>query len=104
MKKISFLLIAVFNSLLVMAQPPEGPAKKGMTFGAKTTSDGAVNINTVASKVNSTKETDVKIKGKVAEVCKEMGCWLKMETGRGKMMIKIKDHTFLFRLTWLEKT
>jgi RNase P/RNase MRP subunit p29 len=94
MKKISILLIVVFTSLLVMAQPPEGPAKKGMIFGSKTTTEGAVDINTVAAKVTSTQATDVKLKGKVVEVCKEMGCWLKMETGNGKMMIKMKDHAF----------
>ena len=94
MKKIWVLLFVVFTSLLVMAQPPEGPAKKGMMFGAKTTTEGAVDINTVAAKVTSTQGTDVKLKGKVVEVCKEMGCWLKMETSNGKMMIKMKDHAF----------
>lgn len=94
MKKIWILSIAVFASLVVVAQPPEGPAKKGMTFGAKATSEGVVNINTVAAKVTSIQETDVKVKGKVVEVCKEMGCWLKMETGNGKMMVKMKDHAF----------
>lgn len=94
MKKIGVLLVVVFTSLLVMAQPPEGPAKKGMMFGAKTTTEDVVDINAVAAKVISTQGTDVKLKGKVVEVCKEMGCWLKMEAGNGKMMIKMKDHAF----------
>lgn len=103
MKKIFLLSIVVFTSLVVMTQPPEGPAKKGTTFGARTTSEGPVQINTLAAKVTSTKETDVKVKGKVVEVCKEMGYWLKMETANGKMMVKMKDHAFFVPVDLTEK-
>ena len=103
MKKILVLGIAVFTCVTVMAQPPEGPANKGMTFGAKVTSEDAVDLKTIAAKVSSSKATDVKVKGKVVEVCKEMGCWLKMETGNGKMMVKMKDHAFFVPLDLVGK-
>jgi hypothetical protein len=28
-------------------------------------------------------------------VCTKEGCWLKLETAQGKMMVKMKDHAFL---------
>ena len=86
-----------------MAQSPEGPAKKGMTFGAKATSEGTLDINTVAAKVTSAKETELKVKGKVVDVCTEMGCWLKVETANGKMMVKMKDHAFFVPLDLVGK-
>ncbi len=65
-----------------------------MTFGTKTNAVGAVNVDDLSKKVTDEQETDVKGKGKVVEVCAQMGCWLKMETARGKMMVKMKDHAF----------
>jgi hypothetical protein len=37
--------------------------------------------------------------GKVTEVCKMEGCWLRMETETGSMLIKMKDHAFLVPLS-----
>ncbi len=65
-----------------------------MTFGAKTNVAGAVNIDDLSKKVTDKQETNVKVKGKVVEVCTQMGCWLKMETADGKIMVKMKDHSF----------
>jgi len=98
MKKILTLLIGVAISTLTMAQAPTGPATKGMTFGEVTTADGAVNANELATKVTSDRETPVKVKGKVTDVCTMEGCWIKMETAEGKMMIKMKDHAFVVPL------
>src|SRR6185369_680818 len=47
---------------------------------------------------------DVKVKGKVVEVCKAEGCWLKMQTTNGPMMIKMKDHSFAVPLDMNGKT
>lgn len=92
-KSISFLLF-LFTSLVVMSQPPKGPAKKGMTFGEKTTAKGSMDINELSKKVTE-EETSVKIKGKVSDVCTAEGCWLKMLSSDGKIMVKMKDHAFL---------
>ena len=38
---------------------------------------------------------DGKVKGKVVEVCKAMGCWAKIQKEDGStIMIKVKDHEF----------
>jgi len=88
----------------VMAQPPKGPAKKGMNFGATTTVTGAVAANELADVLADKTTADVKVKGKVVEVCKAEGCWIRMETASGPMLIKMKDHAFTVPLALNGKT
>ena len=104
MKKLLLLIPVLMLGFCLMAQPPEGDANPGMTFGKKTTADGAIPVNELASKLQGAKPAEVKIIGKVKEVCKMEGCWLKMETEDGSIMIKMKDHKFLVPLSMNSKT
>jgi hypothetical protein len=103
MKK-NLLLVALFAFTSVMAQPPKGPAKKGMTFGAKTFASGAITPDELPALLEGKTTADVKIKGKVVEVCKAEGCWLRMQTPSGNMLIKMKDHAFFVPLAMNGKT
>ena len=87
-----------------MAQPPEGDANKGMVFGKKTTADGAIAANDLGASLKGAEPVAVKVQGKVKEVCKAEGCWLKMETANGDMMIRMKDHSFFVPLAMNGKT
>jgi len=98
MKKLVIILPALFFVTVLMAQPPAGDAKAGMTFGEKISSDNAIPANDLVAKLQSTNTLDVKVSGKVVEVCKSEGCWLRMETATGPMLIKMKDHAFLVPL------
>jgi len=98
------LIPALFFTFLTMAQPPEGLAKKGMNFGVITTKEKAVNADELSAVVGDKAAVDVKVKGKVVEVCKAEGCWLKMQTTNGPMMIKMKDHSFAVPLDMNGKT
>lgn len=98
MRKLILLIPVLLTSFLLMAQPPKGPANKGMTFGAKTTAEGAVTADELTKMLASKTETAIKVKGTVAEVCKAEGCWLKMQTANGPMLIKMKDHSFMVPL------
>lgn len=104
MKKILILLPAVLIGLCLMAQPPEGDAKAGMTFGEKTTADGAIAADELVAKLTGTEPASVKVTGTVTEVCKMEGCWLRMKTADGSMLIKMKDHAFLVPLSMNGKT
>jgi len=103
MKKLFLLIPALLVGFLLMAQPPKGPATAGMTFGEKTTAEGAVKPEELASLV-AAKPAEVKVKGKVVDVCKMMGCWLKMETANGTVFIKMKDESFFVPLELTGKT
>ena len=94
MKKFFSLTVAIFVTVLAMAQPPKGPAKAGMVFGQKTDAKDALSIEELTAKV-SEEPTAVKVKGKVSDVCTKEGCWLKLQTANGNMMVKMKDHAFL---------
>src|SRR5689334_1126586 len=102
-KKIMILPALLFAGFL-MAQPPREPADQGMTFGQKTTADGAIAANDLAGKLKGAEPAEVKVTGKVVEVCKAEGCWLRMETASGPMLIKMKDHAFLVPLSMNGKT
>ena len=104
MKKLLFLLTIVMSSISLMAQPPKGPAKKGMTFGIKTTAEGAVAANELTNVMAEKTTADVKVKGTVTEVCKAEGCWIRMQTASGTMLIKMKDHSFTVPLALNGKT
>ncbi len=104
MKKLLVIIPALFLCFNLLAQPPKGPADKGMVFGEKTTAEGAVNANELAAKLQGAEPADVKVMGKVVEVCKAEGCWLRMETPNGSMLIKMKDHAFLVPLSMNGKT
>lgn len=97
MKKLITLVPALFFSFFLMAQPPVVPAEKGASFGTKVLGEeNAVSADLLAA--NLTKEgqsKEIVVKGKIKEVCKAEGCWVRMETKEGSFLIKMKDHAFL---------
>jgi hypothetical protein len=104
MKKLILFIPIFLISISMIAQPPAGTADKGMIFGAKTTIDGAINADDLTSISINKSSSSIKVKGKVVEVCKAEGCWIKMQTSSGLMMIKMKDHAFLVPLDLNGKT
>lgn len=105
MKKILALLPVLFISVLVMAQPPKVTADKGAIFGAKVSEADAVSADLLAENLNTPGNTKtVKVIGKVTEVCKAEGCWVRMATKNGDMLIKMKDHAFLVPVALEGKT
>ena len=98
MKKIFLLIPVLLLAFTLLAQPPKGPAEKGMTFGKKTTVEGAITASELPAKLTGADAVEVKVTGKVSEVCKAEGCWLRMETANGNMLIKMKDHAFMVPL------
>ncbi len=103
MKKLLAFIVVLFIGLSLQAQPPEITAVAGMSFGAKTNESKAVKAEELHT-VLADKEAAIKVKGKVVEVCKAEGCWLRMETASGSMLIKMKNHAFLVPLSLNGKT
>ena len=46
----------------------------------------------------------MKIKGVVTDVCTMEGCWIKIQSPGGKIMVKMKDHQFTVPLALNGKT
>ena len=97
MKKLLFAAFAILALNTLNAQPPQVPAEAGAKFGKATTADNAVSIDEFV-KVMATKEEgkphEAKIVGVVTEVCQKEGCWIKVQSPNGNMMVKMKDHKF----------
>jgi len=105
MKKILAFIPALFIACLLMAQPPKVPAEKGAVFGEKISEAGAVSADLLAENLNTAGQTkEVKVIGKIKEVCKAEGCWVRMETKEGSILVKMKDHAFLVPVEMEGKT
>ena len=105
MKKIIALFPVLLFSFILMAQPPIVPADKGTVFGAKVSEEGSVSADLLAENLTAAGQTkEVKITGKVIEVCKAEGCWVRVETKTGSMLVKMKDHAFLVPVALEGKT
>lgn len=93
MKKILGALSFCFLVVLTQAQDIT-PAAKGVTYGEGTTAEGAIALNSIETKMENGKFTG-KATGKVASVCMEKGCWMKVEKSSGEtVMVKFKDYGF----------
>jgi len=93
MKQLFMFCFAIMVSIFIYAQEPV-PAAKGVTYGAGAVQDGAVSVNELNAVLKDNKYTG-KITGKVAEVCLDKGCWMKIEKSDGeKMMVKFKDYGY----------
>lgn len=106
MKKLLFslFLISAFN---VQAQDADEitPAAKGVVYGTPPSQNGeAIKPNELDSKM-ANGLFEGKVTGKVKEVCKAMGCWMRLESSDGSsIMVKTKDHGFFMPQDIVGKT
>jgi Domain of unknown function (DUF4920) len=104
MKQLFSLLIAFSAVILLNAQDPES-AKPGVVYGKiSENSIAPISVDELDKKMTDNK-FDGKIKGKIVEVCKAMGCWAKIQKEDGTtVMIKVKDHEFAMPADIVGKT
>lgn len=96
MKKLLFVsfVFAVFTANAQEASEIK-PAGKGVVYGTVISETGEVVSpdDLQAKMANGTFEG--RVTGKVKEVCKAMGCWIRLEKADGtSLMVKSKDHGF----------
>jgi Domain of unknown function (DUF4920) len=105
MKKIVAFIPAVLFTCILMAQPPKVAADKGSVFGQKVSEADAISADLLVENLNTAGQTkEVNVIGKISEVCKAEGCWVRMETKQGSFLIKMKDHAFLVPVALEGKT
>jgi hypothetical protein len=107
MKKILFSAFLFCAAATLNAQEASEikPAAKGVVYGEVLTAEGkAISPNELQAKM-ANGVFEGKITGKVTEVCKAMGCWIKVDKGDGTgFMVKSKDHAFLMPQDLVGKT
>jgi uncharacterized protein YdeI (BOF family) len=100
MKK-KFITIAIASVVAIVniqAQPPKVPANKGDKFGNTATAGKAMDVKELVSSLETKESAEVTVKGKVTEVCAKEGCWIKISSEKGPILVKMKDHAFLVPL------
>src|SRR5687768_10506751 len=101
-----FVASALFVSLNLTAQDAEiKPAAKGVVYGEVVNQEGgAVTPDQLQAKM-ANGVFEGKVTGKVTEVCKSMGCWMRLEKADGtSLMVKTKDHAFFMPANIVGKT
>lgn len=95
MKKMTLILSLVFGAYVMNAQPPEGHAKPGDTYGAKITEAGAIKITEVPAMLKTKDTVAVKVIAKVESSCSKKGCWMNLVIDdKNTAFVKMKDYAF----------
>lgn len=96
----AFMLLAI----MAVAQPPEGPVTPGSAYGAKIKKGAGIPVENLASSIGTAPKKQVRIQGVVTDVCVKQGCWLKVQNGNQKLMVKSKDHAWFVPASLVGKT
>jgi hypothetical protein len=104
MRKI-LLLAMIVLAVSAMAQDKEKvPAAKGVVYGKVSEEKSPVAADDLHNKLVDNAFAG-QITGKVAEVCKAEGCWIRLKKDDGtSMMVRAKDHAFLMPENIVGKT
>jgi hypothetical protein len=100
------LFIALFTVGMLYAANAQNPtpAKAGVKYGAKISTKGAIAVDDIASKMTEAKEWKGIITGEVVQVCEKKGCWMKLKTADGDMIVRFKNYGFFMPLDIVGKT
>ena len=94
-KLILCLLIGISLSAGAQQGDEIKPAAKGVVYGAEISGEtDAISTSELQAKMAGG-VFEGRLTGKVTEVCKSMGCWIKLQKEDGStLMVKSKDHAF----------
>jgi hypothetical protein len=102
MKKLFLGLGVFFFAMAVQAQIT--PSASGVVYGKVSEEGKPVAVEKIEQNLKENKFAG-KITGKVVEVCRAEGCWLKLEKGDGTaMMVRAKNHSFLVPVDLIGKS
>ncbi len=107
MKKIAFTLAALCWFVAAsMAQDNIPSAKPGVQYGKAIAKNGAINVQQLEAKLSSDSIYIGKVEGKVVEVCKKKGCFIRvLREGEGDpILVRFKDYGFFMPQDIVGKT
>lgn len=103
--KIALFSILFLTAVALQAQPPKTPATPGTVFGTTITAENATAVAELPTIMADKQLADVKIEGKVLDVCPKKGCWLSLEMpDKSITFVKFKDYGFFVPLELIGKT
>lgn len=103
--QIFLILFLLTAAVCVNAQPPKTPTTPGTTFGEAVTADNATAVAELPNLMADQQQVDVKVTGKVLDVCPKKGCWMTLELpDKSTVLVKFKDYGFFVPLELIGKT
>jgi hypothetical protein len=102
MKTILTSLLVLFTAVAFAQEPAS--AQPGVKYGAKIKTKGAIEVAAIEQKIGDKTEWKGVITGEVIKVCEKKGCWMKLKTTNGDMMVKFKNYGFFMPKDIVGKT
>lgn len=97
-KRITTIVLALFIFAVSCKNKPKEEIKqteKYAYYGDSISAEGFVYANEVINKLASNDSIEIKIKGKVNEVCQKKGCWMTVALNdTTEMRVRFKDYGF----------
>ncbi len=90
---IQFYLLC-FLTIGLNAQAPAGKAETGTNYGDTTNINGSASINELTNLMVNKDSLEVKVIGRVVDVCEFRGCFMYLESSIGNIYVKTKDDAF----------
>ena len=90
-------LVPAFLILVLIGQVTFGQDIVASTgsFGENITKKGAVSAEKLPGKMESKDSLEVKVKGRIVEVCQNKGCWMTLDMGNNEVLrVRFKDYGF----------
>ncbi|SEK22744.1 DUF4920 domain-containing protein [Parapedobacter koreensis] len=107
MKRLTTLFAAIVCLITVsQAQEAIPSAQPGVQYGKAISKDGAIDVHALAAKLAVDSTYTGKVEGKVVEVCKKKGCFIRVEReGEGDpILVRFKDYGFFMPQDIIGKT
>ena len=92
---IALTLLAACNSKPKTELHSTEDFKTAAVYGDSVKDNNVIQLAALTTAMKDETKKDLKIRGKVEEVCQEKGCWMMMKLGNGEQMrITFKDYKF----------
>ncbi|MBL7826069.1 MAG: DUF4920 domain-containing protein [Saprospiraceae bacterium] len=91
------MLYACGQNTPVVDPNSSDPTKDGKHFGAIINADQAITYDSMMQKMAGIDSMNMKVTGKVLEVCQKKGCWMTIvsdQPGKPEMRVTFKDYAF----------
>jgi len=91
----SFICLAAFIFFCTGMQAQTKTAAKTSSYGSKIDPANAIPATALLKLMTGKDSMNVKVRGKIIDVCQRKGCWMNIELADGKdMMVRFKDYGF----------
>ncbi len=88
-------LLLLSTTLIAQTEATAAAKARSSSFGTKINASDAIEATTLLKQMEGKDSLNIKVKGKVKDVCQRKGCWMNVDLGNGKeMMVRFKDYGF----------